>query len=78
MQSLTILEALTSPKIMTNVVQAVSLPERTVSELSWKNLVGWRTGVLLVLIGWLYAPILARLVLHPFVLGRGDSAFGCG
>jgi exosortase len=47
---------------MANAVQAVSLPERTVSGLSWKNLVGWRSGIILVLIGWLYAPTLVRLI----------------
>src|SRR5438477_10598771 len=49
---------------MGNVAQAVSLSdsELTASNLSWKKLLGWRTGILLVLIGWLYAPILASLV----------------
>jgi exosortase len=62
MFALAILEGLTRPKLMGNLAQAASLSERTVSPpSSWKKFLDWRTAVLLILMGWLYAAILGRL-----------------
>ena len=62
MFALAILEELTRSKLMGNLAQAASPSERTVSRASSKKLMGWRAVVLVVLMGWLYASILARLV----------------
>ena len=62
MFALAILKGLTRPKLMGNLAQAASLSERTVSSPLWKKFMDWRTAVLLVLMGWLYAAILGRLV----------------
>ena len=47
---------------MSERAQAVSVQEPSTAMPSWRQLAGWRTTVLLVLVGWLYAPILGRLV----------------
>lgn len=46
---------------MGNLVQAVSVSDQRVAKPLWNELAGWRTAVLLMLMGWLYAPILGRL-----------------
>lgn len=47
---------------MSNLAQAVSIPEPQREQSVWKKLAGWRTAILLILIAWLYAPIASRLV----------------
>ena len=46
---------------MSDLAQAVSMPERSTASLFREKWASWRTALLLLLIGWLYAPILARL-----------------
>lgn len=50
-----------SEKTMAELAQAVSLSKDEFAPW-WKKPVAWRTVVLLALTGWLYAPILIRLV----------------
>ena len=47
---------------MSNLAQAVSIPDPRGEQSVWKKLAGWRTAILLILIAWLYAPIAGRLV----------------
>jgi len=47
---------------MTQLAQAVPITQRSNLAPFWRKLAGWRTAVLLGLVGWLYAPILARLL----------------
>ena len=64
MFALAILEELTRLKLMGHLAPATSVSERTVSGPSGQNkkLMDWRALVLVVLMGWLYASILTRLV----------------
>jgi exosortase len=45
---------------MSNLAQAV-MPEQSTRSLFAEKWVNWRTLIVLLLVGWLYAPILARL-----------------
>jgi exosortase len=47
---------------MSNLAQAVSIPDSRREQSVWRKLAGWRTAILLILIAWLYAPIAGRLV----------------
>ena len=47
---------------MSNVAQLAAIPPPGTEWMLLKKLAGWRTIVLLVLIGWLYVPILLPLV----------------
>ena len=49
---------------MSNVAQAVAISNASAGEPFWSKLANWRTAVLLVLVSWLYAPILGHLVIQ--------------
>lgn len=46
---------------MADVAQAAFLARKQPAHAWWREVLGWRSLVLIILVGWLYGPILARL-----------------
>jgi exosortase len=59
---------------MSNVAQAVAISNGSAGGPFWSKLANWRTAVLLILVSWLYAPILGHLVMQWW----GDPNFSHG